>query len=955
MVAVRSTMTLAQSGYRDLDDAGVHVYNVSYLDYLGFFDGTDCDLNQFCPTERLQRWVLAVWLVRALDRANPQPGSTSGFSDVEPGTWWAPYVDRLADLGVTAGCASGQQPRFCPEAPVTRAQMATFLKRAYDLDGAPSFGFTDIVGSVHEVSINALAASGITAGCGTNPKRFCPTAAVTRAQMASFIARALRAEEQLEGREPLSANTVANTVVYYETGPITLTVPVYYCVSENAGYTLGGLQDEVLTMNQLVSGFFGDQSGGQAQISFKPEAVISPTDIDWGTANLSSWIYDTDDPCRRTVLDTRGRSSDNRVVVLVDVPTGIDPDGTKWGGSAYYDGVIIMQTLKRWSNDALSYANTLAHEIGHSILNLRHTFDENNVISIPEDVCSLMSYCGPNDISRTFIADRYCDYLGWADPPGSGCPTVGVNLPGVPTNVQVSVGDRQLTVAWTAPLNAVDEPITGYTVTVYDASSTPIMAGPVGASDRSAQISGLTNGAPYTITVHAHTRSGTGQPSVPAGATPIAAGIPPGVPVVRVGTRTNRVVVSWSADDNGSPIDRWQVELYEGSGGVVGGRSSRVTGLDAGPDTTSYEWDLSTGEYFVYVRAHNAGGWSEWETGDLIVVGEPPTLPTVNAHTGRIIRHRIEARWSADDNGLRITGWQVQLNRVGSGKLEADREYSASQTSTEWFLAGSGDFDVRVRAKNAAGWSEWGVSAQVTVGDREPPGWPGVQATNTTNGYGSYGLEATWFADDNGRPIDRWEYSILLSDGEWSIVESGEFSGATTGYEWPLPPGGYIVKVRAHNAVGWSEWGESQQVTVGEPPPAPNLTVSVRGNSIEARWSADDNSRPIDRWRVLLYAIDENDIYEQVGATIEVSVSTTRWVWSNMVPGQYMVEARGHNAGGWGGGRRRYVHITVAEPPAVPVATVNAQGNRIKANWSAEDNGWPIHRWQVQLGRVHAS
>ena len=43
--------------------------------------------------------------------------------------------------------------------------------------------------SIHEADINRIAEAGITSGCGAS--RFCPDSAVTRAQMASFLARAL--------------------------------------------------------------------------------------------------------------------------------------------------------------------------------------------------------------------------------------------------------------------------------------------------------------------------------------------------------------------------------------------------------------------------------------------------------------------------------------------------------------------------------------------------------------------------------------------------------------------------------------------------------------------------------------------------------------------------------------------------------------------------------------------
>ena len=102
----------------------------------------------------------------------------------------APYVERLADLGVTDGCAT-EPARFCPYETVTRARMASFLVRAFGLPVAPSAGFADVEGGVHAANIDALAASGVTSGCRTEPLRYCPSRATTRAQMATFLVRAL--------------------------------------------------------------------------------------------------------------------------------------------------------------------------------------------------------------------------------------------------------------------------------------------------------------------------------------------------------------------------------------------------------------------------------------------------------------------------------------------------------------------------------------------------------------------------------------------------------------------------------------------------------------------------------------------------------------------------------------------------------------------------------------------
>ena len=159
--------------YTDLT-SGPHEANINALARLGIFEGTECGSRQFCPDEPAKRWTAAVWIVRAVDGTDPPPVNESRFADVDGDEWWTPYVERLADLGITVGCR--QNPlRFCPDRTVTRAQVASFLVRAFDLAAAPSAGFADTEGSTHEANIDALFAAGITVGCRQDPLRYCPT------------------------------------------------------------------------------------------------------------------------------------------------------------------------------------------------------------------------------------------------------------------------------------------------------------------------------------------------------------------------------------------------------------------------------------------------------------------------------------------------------------------------------------------------------------------------------------------------------------------------------------------------------------------------------------------------------------------------------------------------------------------------------------------------------------
>jgi hypothetical protein len=95
-------------------------------------------------------------------------------------------INRVAHAGIATGCAAG---KYCPKSVVTRAQMASFLARALALPSTATDYFTDDESSVHEVDINRVAAAGITSGCTATT--YCPLNAVTRGQMAAFLHRAL--------------------------------------------------------------------------------------------------------------------------------------------------------------------------------------------------------------------------------------------------------------------------------------------------------------------------------------------------------------------------------------------------------------------------------------------------------------------------------------------------------------------------------------------------------------------------------------------------------------------------------------------------------------------------------------------------------------------------------------------------------------------------------------------
>jgi len=113
------------------------------------------------------------------------------FADVPTSHWAWSWIERVYRAGITGGCGGGN---YCPENPVTRAEMAVFLERgmrgsAYTPPPALGDIFGDVSANYWAAGwVEQLAADGITDGCGGG--NYCPGNPVTRAQMALFLLRA---------------------------------------------------------------------------------------------------------------------------------------------------------------------------------------------------------------------------------------------------------------------------------------------------------------------------------------------------------------------------------------------------------------------------------------------------------------------------------------------------------------------------------------------------------------------------------------------------------------------------------------------------------------------------------------------------------------------------------------------------------------------------------------------
>ena len=119
--------------------------------------------------------------------------SVVSFVDVPSSHSFWLWLEALFQAGITGGC--GTNPlAYCPSQSVSAAQMAVFLLRSIHGAGytppAASGIFADVSpNDPFAAWIEQLFAEGITNGCGTNPRRYCPNLGVTRGQMAVLLLR----------------------------------------------------------------------------------------------------------------------------------------------------------------------------------------------------------------------------------------------------------------------------------------------------------------------------------------------------------------------------------------------------------------------------------------------------------------------------------------------------------------------------------------------------------------------------------------------------------------------------------------------------------------------------------------------------------------------------------------------------------------------------------------------
>ena len=183
------------------EDDNVHQPAIEAIAALGITQGCDAvDRWRFCPDQHVTRSQMAAFMYRAATRQTPAPDAGGPeLADVPGDAWYRAYA-RWAVANAGFDAPDGQ---FNPAERVPRSDMAVMLAAAFGLQpdqpAQPQGLFADMAGQPPAVVVaaEALYRVGVTRGCATDPLRYCADKPVTRAQMASFITRALNVDPAL--------------------------------------------------------------------------------------------------------------------------------------------------------------------------------------------------------------------------------------------------------------------------------------------------------------------------------------------------------------------------------------------------------------------------------------------------------------------------------------------------------------------------------------------------------------------------------------------------------------------------------------------------------------------------------------------------------------------------------------------------------------------------------------
>ena len=471
-------------------------------------------------------------------------------------------------------------------------------------------------------------------------------------------------------------------------------------------------------------------------------------------------------------------------------------------------------------------------------------------------------------------------------------------MPGPPQNLMATPGNGEVTLMWDEPADTGGAAITRYDYRSYLTGGTAPETWEDAGTALTATVSGLTNGMSYTFEVRAVNSVDPGT-AVTGTATPMADAAPmtpPSVPLNLVATRGyKQITLTWDApaDDGGSPITGYDIEVY--ADGAWGAETSVPASVTSYTDTR-----LDDGTTYDYrVLAKNATGKgdptaSESATTQLtgpIVPTNPRALTAVADASDEAEVSKITLTWQAPEynGGATITAYEYRYMQEGESWTRwLDAGLDFTEEVSDLTPAVSYTFEVVARNSEGQGTTASETETSPTTAPTAAPSAFTAEFDSTSAPTTKVTLRWRKLRDDQlggfpnanvDTPDITYEIQFKDIDGDdyvgpitTGLMDIALQSGSTLYFQTEhMPPADtfgagrtFNYQVRATNAKGDGPWSSERSVsTDAAVPDMPlNLVATPSLMQITITWDkpVHDGGSPLLHYDLHVYSTDATTV-----------------------------------------------------------------------------------------------
>ena len=505
------------------------------------------------------------------------------------------------------------------------------------------------------------------------------------------------------------------------------------------------------------------------------------------------------------------------------VVTGL-PDNTSYtvrlrAVSSIGDGAVVTSTpastfavpaapqnfVVTSGNKQLSMTFSVSSDGGTAITGYKYSLNGASYITVNNTTAPFV-ITGLSDSTSYTVSLLLFNIIG--DGPATTASAVSTyTVPSVPQNIIATGGNKQISIAFTAPANNGGSVVTGYKYSLNGAAYI-VRAG----TTSPIVVSNLLDSTSYTIKLLAYNTIGDGTESLEVSTTTYALASEPQDVVVTAGIRQLSVAFSAPASNGGATITGYKYSLDGANYTTVNSTTSPIVISSGISNNTSYT---------VRLRAFNTLGDGAIYTASSVTTPGVPSVPQSISSVAGYRQITVTYTAPSSNGGAEIIGYKYSLNNGTAVALSVAAATSPFVISN---LVNSTAYVVRLWAVSSVGDGAVAIAGSVTTLSSTPvPNSP--QNVVISPGYRQLSIAYTAPVNNGGAALIGYKYSLNSTVNYTSVL----LTNATSPITIPnlLDNTSYVVRFLAYNSTGNSTAVVSSSVTTYSLPAAPANIVAT--------------------------------------------------------------------------------------------------------------------------------